>query len=298
MLGHATRAGGCTSPGPTAGFTLTLAERRAAVARTTARPADRVRRGLERRRALAGPAPDRPRAAGRRRRRLARARDARSSRRARTALASSRAARWPRRCWPPTSTASGSNLDHGYPLRLIAPDRAGVLNTKWLIDGRGASDARTRWPLGAAGILLGLFGVFRLLTQVPVERPRRRWRVAGRRARHPRRHPVAARRRRRLAAGPHRPAAGPALDPGRARSRGGCRHGDRAAADPPRGHPAGEQGDPAARTTAATCSSCWRSCWASRCVGYLIDTMRGRSGTRHQHGEPPPVRRPRTRRTE
>ena len=23
-------------------------------------------------------------------------------------------------------------LDHGYPLRLIAPDRAGVLNTKWL----------------------------------------------------------------------------------------------------------------------------------------------------------------------
>ncbi len=24
------------------------------------------------------------------------------------------------------------NLDHGYPLRLIAPDRAGVLNTKWL----------------------------------------------------------------------------------------------------------------------------------------------------------------------
>ncbi len=24
------------------------------------------------------------------------------------------------------------DLDHGYPLRLIAPDRAGVLNTKWL----------------------------------------------------------------------------------------------------------------------------------------------------------------------
>ena len=24
------------------------------------------------------------------------------------------------------------NLDHGYPIRLIAPDRAGVLNTKWL----------------------------------------------------------------------------------------------------------------------------------------------------------------------
>ncbi len=24
------------------------------------------------------------------------------------------------------------NLDHGYPLRLIAPDRPGVLNTKWL----------------------------------------------------------------------------------------------------------------------------------------------------------------------
>jgi DMSO/TMAO reductase YedYZ molybdopterin-dependent catalytic subunit len=23
-------------------------------------------------------------------------------------------------------------LDHGYPVRLIAPDRAGVLNTKWL----------------------------------------------------------------------------------------------------------------------------------------------------------------------
>jgi DMSO/TMAO reductase YedYZ molybdopterin-dependent catalytic subunit len=23
-------------------------------------------------------------------------------------------------------------VDHGYPLRLIAPDRAGVLNTKWL----------------------------------------------------------------------------------------------------------------------------------------------------------------------
>ena len=24
------------------------------------------------------------------------------------------------------------NVDHGYPVRLIAPDRAGVLNTKWL----------------------------------------------------------------------------------------------------------------------------------------------------------------------
>ena len=24
------------------------------------------------------------------------------------------------------------NLDHGYPVRLIAPNRAGVLNTKWL----------------------------------------------------------------------------------------------------------------------------------------------------------------------
>jgi DMSO/TMAO reductase YedYZ molybdopterin-dependent catalytic subunit len=24
------------------------------------------------------------------------------------------------------------DVDHGYPLRLIAPDRAGVLNTKWL----------------------------------------------------------------------------------------------------------------------------------------------------------------------
>ena len=24
------------------------------------------------------------------------------------------------------------NLDHGFPLRLIAPNRAGVLNTKWL----------------------------------------------------------------------------------------------------------------------------------------------------------------------
>jgi DMSO/TMAO reductase YedYZ molybdopterin-dependent catalytic subunit len=23
-------------------------------------------------------------------------------------------------------------LDHGYPIRLIAPDRAGVLNTKWV----------------------------------------------------------------------------------------------------------------------------------------------------------------------
>ncbi|WP_375499094.1 molybdopterin-dependent oxidoreductase [uncultured Jatrophihabitans sp.] len=28
------------------------------------------------------------------------------------------------------------NLDHGYPLRLIAPDRAGVLNTKWLTSVR------------------------------------------------------------------------------------------------------------------------------------------------------------------
>jgi DMSO/TMAO reductase YedYZ molybdopterin-dependent catalytic subunit len=24
------------------------------------------------------------------------------------------------------------DIDHGYPLRLIAPNRAGVLNTKWL----------------------------------------------------------------------------------------------------------------------------------------------------------------------
>ena len=24
------------------------------------------------------------------------------------------------------------DLDHGYPLRLISPNRAGVLNTKWL----------------------------------------------------------------------------------------------------------------------------------------------------------------------
>jgi DMSO/TMAO reductase YedYZ molybdopterin-dependent catalytic subunit len=25
-------------------------------------------------------------------------------------------------------------IDHGYPLRLIAPNRAGVFNTKWLSD--------------------------------------------------------------------------------------------------------------------------------------------------------------------
>ena len=28
------------------------------------------------------------------------------------------------------------NVDHGYPLRLIAPNRAGVLNTKWLTSVR------------------------------------------------------------------------------------------------------------------------------------------------------------------
>jgi len=28
------------------------------------------------------------------------------------------------------------DLDHGYPLRLIAPDRAGVLQTKWLTEIR------------------------------------------------------------------------------------------------------------------------------------------------------------------
>ena len=25
------------------------------------------------------------------------------------------------------------DIDHGFPLRLIAPNRAGVLNTKWLV---------------------------------------------------------------------------------------------------------------------------------------------------------------------
>ena len=32
----------------------------------------------------------------------------------------------------PRQRRSGSILDHGYPLRLIAPNRAGVLNTKWV----------------------------------------------------------------------------------------------------------------------------------------------------------------------
>ena len=35
-------------------------------------------------------------------------------------------------CWPPTSTANGSSLDHGYPVRLMAPNRPELLNTKWV----------------------------------------------------------------------------------------------------------------------------------------------------------------------
>ena len=59
------------------------------------------------------------------------------------------------------------DIDHGYPLRLIAPDRAGVLNTKWLTPVEITLMSRERIVIGAAGVLLGLFGVFRLLTQIP-----------------------------------------------------------------------------------------------------------------------------------
>jgi DMSO/TMAO reductase YedYZ molybdopterin-dependent catalytic subunit len=39
---------------------------------------------------------------------------------------------FPEPCSPPHLNGDRINLDHGYPLRLIAPNRAGVLNTKWL----------------------------------------------------------------------------------------------------------------------------------------------------------------------
>ena len=35
-------------------------------------------------------------------------------------------------CSPSGSTADALHPDHGYPLRLIAPNRPGVLQTKWV----------------------------------------------------------------------------------------------------------------------------------------------------------------------
>ena len=36
------------------------------------------------------------------------------------------------RCWPPGSTDRRCDPDHGYPVRLIAPNRPGVMQTKWV----------------------------------------------------------------------------------------------------------------------------------------------------------------------
>ena len=78
-----------------------------------------------------------------RRRRLAGARDARSSRRARTTLATSTGRRSAHALLATHLNGERLTLDHGYPLRLIAPDRAGVLNTKWLTR-RGGPVMQTR----------------------------------------------------------------------------------------------------------------------------------------------------------
>ena len=77
----------------------------------------------------------------------------------------------PTRCSPPISTVQPSILDHGYPLRLIGPDRPGVTQTKWVTrwwtcELRPAAGTRPRpaeqrgalfWLSAAAGL-----GVHRL----------------------------------------------------------------------------------------------------------------------------------------
>ena len=58
-----------------------------------------------------------------------------------------------RRCWPPTSTVSGSSLDHGYPLRLIVPNRAEPVRHQVAHPDRGAVDEGLRgsaWPSPAS----------------------------------------------------------------------------------------------------------------------------------------------------
>ena len=74
---------------------------------------------------------------------------------------------------------------------------------------------RWRIVLAVAGIALGLFGVGRLVTQIPAGPAWSGWGLAGRRAGHPRRHRVAADsgRRLRCSAG-CRPAAGATCRPG------------------------------------------------------------------------------------
>ena len=58
------------------------------------------------------------------------------------------------------------NLDHGYPLRLISPNRPGVLNTKWLRRLEVTLMRPYRIALGVAGGLLLAFGIFRLVTEL------------------------------------------------------------------------------------------------------------------------------------
>ena len=96
---------------------------------------DRLRRGLERGRGVdrrAGPRPARPRG---RARRAATSTSTRCSRRApfrHTVLQGELRRRRPHPAWRWRCTASRSHRDHGEPARLIAPNRPGVLQTKWL----------------------------------------------------------------------------------------------------------------------------------------------------------------------
>ena len=86
--------------------------------------------------------------------------------RAPTTTASSRAPRSSTALLATHLNGERLDVDHGYPLRLIAPNRPGVLNTKWLHPGGGDLMRPYRIALAVAGGLLLALGAFRLVTEL------------------------------------------------------------------------------------------------------------------------------------
>ena len=60
------------------------------------------------------------------------------------------------------------DIDHGYPCRLIAPTRPGVLQTKWLVPHRGGGVTAVRVMLVAFGVVVGGYGAVLLWENPPV----------------------------------------------------------------------------------------------------------------------------------
>ena len=54
------------------------------------------------------------------------------------------------------------DIDHGFPCRLIAPNRPGVFQTKW-VTRIEVVRMRTRLLIGLVGVAMGAFGALRFL---------------------------------------------------------------------------------------------------------------------------------------